>query len=905
MRQLLRRAWYLLRQRRIDEDLAEEMALHREMAARDRQAAGVDPIEAVFAARRAFGSLALARDQSRDVWLPRCLEGLGQDFRIAIRSLGATPVVTLVAVLSLALGIGANTAIFSLVNSLVLRTLPVDDPDRLMLITDTATKGIVYWSADVWDQIRQRPELFQGTGLWNFARFNLAAAGETRLVDGGYASGSFFDTLGVRAALGRTFSIADDRPGGGVDGPVAVISYAFWQREFAGAPDVVGRRLAIEGIPVSIVGVTPRDYLGVDVGRAVDVIVPLNDEPIIRRRDSALKGGVLGGRIIARLKPDQSAAAATAALRAAQPAIREATRSKTAGAAAPYARDYMTDPFTLVPAATGYSDFRGRYLRPLIMVLVAAGLVLLVACANVANLLLARADARRHELSVRVALGASRWRLMRSLLSESAILALTAGGLGMLIASSGSRLLVGQLSTQTAPVVLDLSPDWRLLTFAIAVAMTTMLLFGVAPAIRASAAAPIDALKARGRGTAGAPRVGLAGGLVVAQVALSVVLVATAALFIQTFTALVRRDPGFARNDTLVVVVEDRHVEPEQRMALLHRVRDAVRAVPGVAHAALSDLTPVSNLVFDPPVDVSGSGPLPARERAVYGNVISPGWFTTLGIPLIAGRDLTSDDRVGTPLVAVVNQAFGRKFMNGASPLGHTITLPAVMAAPAANVPWQIVGVVADAVYVSLRESPQPTMYLPLEQLDGAYFRRGLRSVSLTVRSNSGSPARLSRSVVAAIAGVSPELAVTVRPLADQVNDSLARERVVATLAGFFGALALLLAGLGLYGVTSYAVSRRRTEIGVRMALGATPGRVVRLMLSRVTWLVGIGALVGGLVSVSAANLVGSLVYGLEPRDPATLAGTILALAAVGACAGWLPARRAARIDPAVALRAE
>ena len=338
---------------------------------------------------------------------------------------------------------------------------------------------------------------------------------------------------------------------------------------------------------------------------------------------------------------------------------------------------------------------------------------------------------------------------------------------------------------------------------------------------------------------------------------------------------------------------------------MLRRARDAVRAVPGVANAALSDLTPVSNLVFDPPVDVSGSGPLPARERAVYGNVISPGWFNTLGIPLLAGRDVTGDDRVGTPPVAIVNQAFARKFLQGASPLGHTITLPAVMAEPAANLPWRIVGVVADAVYVSLRESPQPTMYLPLEQLDGAYFRRALRSVSLTVRASGGPPARLSRSVVSAIAGVSPELAVTVRPLADQVNDSLARERVLATLAGFFGALALLLAGLGLYGVTSYAVTRRRTEIGVRMALGATPGSVVRLMLSRVTWLVGIGALAGAMLSVSAANLVRSLVYGLEPGDPATLAGTIAALAAVGAVAGWLPARRAARIDPALALRAE
>jgi hypothetical protein len=483
MRQLLRRAWYLLRRSRMDDDLAEEMELHREMAARDRQAAGADPIEAAFAARRAFGSAALARDRSRDVWLPHWLQGAGQDVRIAIRSLGATPS-SRSSPPSRWRSHRREHAIFPLVNSLAPGRRWWTN-DRLVPISDTGTRGTQYrWRR--LGQLRQRPELFQAAGLWNFTRFNLAAAGETRLADGGYASGSFFDTLGIRAVLGRTLSIADDRPGGGAGGPVAVISYAFWQREFGGAPDVIGRRLTLEGVPVSIVGVTPRGYVGIDVGRAFDLIVPLHDEPIITGRDSALTGRVLGGRIIARLKPAQSPAAATAALRAAQPAIREATRPSAAGAD-PYGRDYMKEPFTLVPAATGYSDFRGRYVRPLVMTLMAAGLVLLIACANVANLLLARAAARGHELSVRVALGASRWRLMRSLLAESAVLALTAGGLGILIASSGSRLLVRQLSTPTGPVFLDLSPDWRLLTFALAVATITMLLFGIAPAIRASA----------------------------------------------------------------------------------------------------------------------------------------------------------------------------------------------------------------------------------------------------------------------------------------------------------------------------------------------------------------------------------------------------------------------------------
>jgi putative ABC transport system permease protein len=417
--------------------------------------------------------------------------------------------------------------------------------------------------------------------------------------------------------------------------------------------------------------------------------------------------------------------------------------------------------------------------------------------------------------------------------------------------------------------------------------------------------APMEALKAHGRGTAGEARIGLAGGLVVAQVALSVVLVVAGGVFVRTFASLVTRDPGFARNDVLLVLIESRRagVDPAQRIAVYGRVREAVRAVPGVADAALSSLTPVSNIVFDPPIDVSGSGLLSRRERVVWGNVISPGWFNTFRIPLVAGRDLTQDDRVGAPAVAVVNQAFARKFLKGASPLGHTITLPAVMTEPSRNVPLRIVGVVADAVYASLRESPRATMYLPLERHDEPFFLRGLGSVSLNVRSKSGSPARLTKSVVAAIASVNPSLAVTVRPLADQVNDSLARERVLAMVAGFFGALALLLAGLGLYGVTAYAVSRRRTEIGIRMALGAAPARVLRLVLSRVAVLVGFGAVVGALVSLSASRLVVSLLYGVEPRDPATLIGAVITLATVGAFAGWLPAWRASRIDPALVLR--
>ena len=830
-----------------------------------------------------------------------------QDLRLAFRSLRTTPIVTVVAILSLALGIGANTAIFSIVDSLLLRTLPVPEPSRLVLLSRAASRNPSGWSTPLWEEIRRRPELFEKAGGWIPTRLNLATGGESQFIDGIWATGSFFQTLGLRALVGRTLSEDDDRPGGGAAGPVMVISYGFWQRYFGGAPDVIGRRLTIHGVPVSIVGVTPAHFTGIEVGQPFDVALPVSNEALINGRDSMVTGGVLALIIIARLGPAQTIESATAGLRASQRAIRETVAPEIAGAsgADSYIRDALQSPFTLVPAATGHSFVRRRYEQPLVMILSAAGLVLLVACANVANLLLARAAARRHELSLRVALGASRWRLVKSLLAESALLAVGAAGVGIPLASWGSRLLVGQLSTNTRPLFLDLSTDWRLLAFSLVVALTTLALFGVAPALRASRADPMDALKAQARGNTGDSRQGLAGGLVVAQVALSLVLVAMAGLFIQTFTSLVRRDLGFAGDELLVVEIESRRAidDSRQRVPTYERVGDAVRAVPGVSDAALSNLTPLADVVFDPPIDVSGSGPLTPRERSTFAYLITPRWFSTFGVRLVGGRDFEASDRAGTPLVAIVNQAFAKKFLNGASPLDHTITLPAVMYAPAPSTGLRIVGVVADAVYGSVREPLQPTMYLALAQHDEAFFTRGMGSISLNVRTVQGSPARLTKSVVAAIAGVNPRLAVTVHPLTTQIDDSLARDRVVAMLAGFFGALALLLAGLGLYGVTAYAVSQRRTELGIRMALGAAPAGVVRLVLSRVTLLVGIGVIVGAGVSVWAAKFVAALVYGLEPRDPQTLVGAAIVLCAVGALATWLPARRASRLDPANVLR--
>jgi len=829
------------------------------------------------------------------------------DFRLAVRSLRATPIVTAVAILSLALGIGANTAIFSLVNSLLLRALPVKEPGQLVMLSDAAgaqlaaSRGITSWTNPIWEQIRGRRDLFDAVFAWGTTRFNLAGGGETQYVEGIWASGRMFETLGVPAMLGRTFTPADDARGGGPDGPVAVISYSFWQRRHGGAADVIGQRLNIDKVAFTIIGVTGPDFFGPDVGRAFDVAVPIGTEPLFRGKESSLDHRSSWWlSVMARLKPGQSIDAGTAALRGQQPQIRDATMPPDWR---PSDLDgYLKEPFTLVSTAAGDSSLRHRYERPLWTILLVVGLVLLIACANIANLLLARATARRHELSVRVALGASRWRIARQLLCESLILAVSGAAAGLLIASWASRLLVRQLSTQTNTVFLDLSLDWRVLTFTIGVTVATALLFGTVPALRASGVAPMEALKEHGRSASSYARVGVASGLVVAQVALSLILVVAAGLFMRTFSSLANLYLGFDRDRVLVVYVNSQRTEipAADRLTTYDRIRRSVLAVPGVASAAVSFVTPVSGNTWNTRIDVSGGVEMPERQRSSNFNAVTPGWLTTFGTPLLAGRDIGDGDRRGAPPIVLVNQAFAKKFFNGASPLGHTVTSTTFLASN--QPPREIVGVVADAVYRSLRDPVPPTMYIPLAQFDDRR-QPAPSTMGISVRSATGLPALLARSVGAAINDVNRDLALTFRPLADQVDASLTQERVVAILAGFFGALALLLAGLGLYGVTSYAVSRRRTEIGIRMALGAAPAGVVRLVLARVTLLVGLGVIVGAGVSIWAATFVETLLYGLHPRDPVTLVVSAAVLGAVGALAGWLPARRASRIDPAEVLR--
>jgi putative ABC transport system permease protein len=815
------------------------------------------------------------------------------DVRDALRSLRASPVVTLVAVVSLALGIGANTALFSILDSMVLKPLPVRAPASLVVLDDGS------WTNPIWEQIRdRRHEIFADAFAWGNDRFNLAAHGETDFVDGTWASGSLFDVLGVKAALGRTFTAADDVRGGGADGPVAVVSYGFWQRRLGGTPDAVGRHLQVNGFDVTIVGVMPRGFLGPDVGRSADIILPIGAvavQPGLARQ--------LDGRstwwleIMGRLKPGQSPDQAAARLNALRSQIREATLPQDWPAKE--LAGYLSDPLKLVPAANGQSELRRAYVKPLQIVLGLVGAVLAIACANLANLLLARAAARRHEMSVRLALGASRFRLVKQLLAEAALLAAAGASVGLIVSRWGSALLVRQLATDARGVALDLTPDWRVLFFTASVAALTAVVFGTAPAFGVGAVSANDAIKAQTRTVTGERRFGLRNLLVAVQVALSLALVVGGLLFVRTLAALSSVSLGFQPDGLMTIVVNTRpeRLTRAEQLQLYDRLRDAVAASPGVAGAAVSVLTPVGTARWNTVVEPTPlTAALTDRQRLSNVNIVSPGWFDTFGMHVLAGRDFDRRDAAGGPRVMIVNESFVRRFFG--DPQG-VIGKEIRTSLEGPNISgYRLVGIVNDTVYSGLRKGFEPMVFVPLAQLE--HVPAG---VVVTARAARGDGEILTRELSAVVSQTDAQVSFTIRPLSAQLSAAVRQERLTAILAGFFGSLALLLAAVGLYGVAAHSVAQRRAEIGIRMALGADPRGVVRLVLGRLVGLLAVGVALGVAVSWWTVQLFDKLLFGLQPRDPASFALALALLFAAGLGAGWLPARRAARIDPVQTLR--
>lgn len=537
-------------------------------------------------------------------------------------------------------------------------------------------------------------------------------------------------------------------------------------------------------------------------------------------------------------------------------------------------------------------------MAPLETLLVVVGAVLLIACANLAHLLLARAATRRRELSVRLALGASRARLVRQLLAESALLAGAGAALGLIVAKWGSAILVQQLAGTGRGVTIDLSLDWRVLSFTIGVALATTVVFGTAPAFGVLRVSPSETLNAYGRGIAGDRRFAVRHALVIGQVALSLTLVVGSTLFLRTLTSLSRVDLGFTPAPLLVASIDARDRAPsrDQRLDLYEQLRESAATVPGVTGAATSVLVPMGNIRWNTKIEpVTGAPPPSKGDPAPWVNVVSPGWFSTFGLKLLSGRDFDARDVKGTPRVAVVTALFARRFFGSLDPIGREFR-SGIEGPPVST--YRVVGVVSDAVYRSLRKGLESAVYVPLAQLDDVPT-----SVVVTVRASSDSPETLTRGLSEAMGGVDRNLAFTIQPIVTQLRAAVLRERLVAMLSGFFGGLALLLAALGLYGVTSHSVSRRRAEIGVRMALGASATRVVALILRRLGWLICAGVAVGLLISWWASQFVAALLFGLGPRDPIAFGLAAVVLAVIGLIAGWLPARRASRIDPVRVLR--
>jgi putative ABC transport system permease protein len=814
------------------------------------------------------------------------------DIRLALRALRATPIVSMVAVLSLALGIGLNTAIFSLVNSLLLRPLPVANPERLAILVDSDTPTRA-WSNPLWEQIHARANVFDGAFAWSHSQntFNLARGGEARYVNGIWASGDMFRVLGVQPVIGRTFTTEDDRRGGGPDGPVTVISHDFWRQHYGGAHDAIGRPITLNGVVFTVIGVTPEGFFGPDVGERFDVIVPIGVEPLIVGSNSGLDWrGRHWLSIMIRRRGDQSLDAASAAMQG----LQEDLRTSLPAIDASYIRD-LQEPLSLVDASTGRSPLRQRYRDALLMLQFVALGVLIIACVNVANLMMARAVGRRHEMSLRVALGASHTRLAGLLMAEAAILAVAGALLAIAAAQWVSRFIVQQISTPDNVVYVDLSADWRVWAFAATAALMTAVLFGVAPAWQSMRADPIEAMRESGRGAVTGGRSLVSTALVGVQVALSLVLIVAAGLFARTSSELANRHVGTSRDRVLLVSI----TAPMTRYTLktlipvYERVLEGVRAVPGVERAAISDITPASGAGRLSSVEFPGT-PLPESDRGVTVNVISPGWLQTYGVRLVAGRDFAQHDRPNAPQAALVNEAFARRFMKGENPVGRSMRVG--LLSGMTNV--EIVGLVEDTVYRSLRETQTATVYTSTTQ------RAEARSyVNLSALAAHGDPMLLSRSIATAVRDVDPDLVLRFRPLTAQVSAAMSQERLVALLSGAFGVLAVVLAALGLYGVTAYSVNRRREEIAMRMALGADASGVVKLVMTRIAVLVAAGILCGAMLSVWAAQFVGTLVWGIDARDPTTFALAAMTLATVAAVAGALPAWRASRIDPAQVLK--
>ena len=876
----------LLHRNRVNRELTEEVGTAFDLLVKEKERSGLDPARARREARVEFGRIEPVVEAIHDVKAGALIGAWTLDLRHAFRLLGRSPVFTAFAVASLALGIGAAGAIFQLFDAVVLKKLPIPEPDRMVLASFGGPNRRFNYSMPYphFEEIRRRTTTLSGIFATNpFDRVSVTYRGEPDIAQGIYVSGDYYTTLRLTAAAGRLIAASDDRPGA----EAAVLSHRYWQRRFEGRSDVIGQPVQLNGRPFTIVGVEPAAFAGTEVGHLYDISVPM------RARDRLDEGGPLWNEAFAtwiymmgRMKPGVSITEAESELKTIFAQVSTAAASP---AQIGMARENQ---LRLENGARGMnSDLRDGYERWLRLVMIMLGAVLLLASLNIATLLLSRSDARQREIATRVALGAGRWRIVRQLLTETIVLAGVAGALGLAMAGWGARTLLAVATPSLERPPLEVTSDLRLVAFTLAVSFSVCLLAGLLPSLRATSAVRLAGSRQVGGGRG---RRLLDRTLVAAQVALSLMLVVATGLFARTLSNLWKVDPGYTRDSVLMFSVDARlagKTGPDVS-ATYRAVLDSLRSIPGTSGATVSVVRPVSdNRYYVSSFREIGDKVLSPDQRVrVAFNNVGPGYFSTFGIKLIAGRDFNDGDRPDSAKVAIIAERMARHFEG--SPIGQRLGR-----GPNAR---EVVGVVSDVRYARVRDLPREVVYFPLFQQQGKDMDIPTFEMRYT-----GQIAEIMTRLREVVAGVDPALTLfRVRTLERQTEDSFARERL-ALLSSYFGAFAVLLACIGLYGLMSYAVTQRTPEIGLRMALGAGPASVSWLAVRESAWTVLAGALAGVSGAYAAVRILESQLFGVQPHDPAVFAVATALLLMMAVAAAFFPARRASRIDPLVALRHE
>ena len=870
-----------------EQELEREIRSDLELETAEQEENGLSAEEARYAAQRAFGNNSLIKEDVREVWQWTTLERCWHELLYAFRVLGKSPGFAVAVVLTLALGIGANSAIFSVVDVLLLRTLPVTDPQQLTVMSIRNNRGeSTNFSYPLFERIRSEKDLLSGlaasTGV-DHMPVQISGDENTEETRVELVSGNFFELLGVNAKLGRAFTADDDRPPTGQ--PVAVLSYGYWKQRFNARPDVLGSIVRIKTIPYTVIGVTPPAFFGNVVGESPEVWIPLSTQPLVLPgRDWIHTTSTDWLDLMARLRPGINGRRAQAGLQLvidrmkAEPAFR---KGMPAGAR-----------IVLKAGSKGFSELRERFKHPLLILMLAVSLVLLIACVNVANLILVRTAARQRELAVRLALGASRWRVVRLIITENLLLS-GLGAIGGLLLALWSVNALLPLVAERGSLPLSIHPDARVLSFTLAICLLTAFLFSIQPALKATACKDLAALKDSAFSTGRPKGVPFGKALVVFQVALSLMLISGAALLSRSLLNLHRFDPGFARDHVLLLRIDPVSAGyKESRTAVLNRrLLERVRAIPGVLSASLSELQLMQGKNQSCCIQVPGY--VPARdERMVIRTLrVVPEYFATLGMKVVAGRDFTVSDGTSNPTPVIVNEAFAKHFFASDTALGRLFQFN-----PQHRM--EIIGVAKDAQYDGIREVVPPFVFLPAPRYQGTLLSLAIRTAA--------DPKVVEPSVRKAVAQVDPTLPVPeIATIKSLIDDSLAQEILLARLSGLFSILALGMAAVGLHGLMAYNVSRRTNEIGLRMALGARQNQVTTMIMGETISLLFLGSAIGLAASLAATRAIASFLFGVNSTDFSTLAFSCGVLIVIGVAAGWVPARRASQVNPMFALRDE